>query len=162
MSTTTNVIAAQKGLYHGQGANSSDLDSAVDALHDIVVTVNVPGVVDDGDGNASAAASASGSILTTVPVNCKLVSAYFCTVPTITSTAGDTVTLNVTTNGVAAVNFDSDDLASASGANTVVALTVDDSNSFVDAGEAVNIIFAAEDGPNNFLQGTLVLGFRRQ
>ncbi len=168
MSDITNVIAKQKQLYHNAGANSSATSDAVDSINDFFITVKLP---TGSDGNTTVTA-ANDSVATTAPVDCKLVSAYFATTPTITSTAGgrastsgpatDTININVQTNGVAVVNFNSDNLAAASGANAVVTLTVNSVNSFLDAGEVCLIDYNMEDNTNNYIEGELVLGFRRQ
>jgi len=156
MSDTTNVIAKQKALYHD--ANSSNVSDAVEAMHDIILNVKIP---TGSDGN-TAVAAADDSLVTTLPVNGKLVSAYFATTVDITNEAANTIALTVKTNGITAISFDSDDLAATVSANSIATLTVDASNSFLDAGEACLIAYTQQQVAENYLEGELVLTFRRQ
>jgi len=157
MSDTTNVTTKQKQLYHDSAANAQAVSDAVDALTDIVVNVQLP-TGSDGEDSINAA---NDSVCITMPVNCKLQSAYLTATNTITSTGTDTILVTVKTNGVTAATFNSDTLAAAISANGVSAITVNTVNSFVDAGEVVLIAYTMEDNANNYIEGELILGFRR-
>ena len=156
MSDTTNVIAKQKALYHD--ANSSNVSDAVEAMHDIIINVKLP---TGSDGNAAVGA-ADDSLVVTTPVDAKLVSAYFAATVSITNEAANTIALTIKTNGETAVSFDSDDLAATVAANAIAELTVNAANSFLDAGEVCLIAYTQQQVAENYLEGELVLTFRRQ
>lgn len=148
-------------MHYNAGATPSDVDSAVDDKNAFFITVKLP---TGSDGNAAAAA-ANDSVVTTVPVDAKLEAAYLTCTPALTNVAGDTITLNVKTNSISAVAFDSDNLTDSNGANSansVITLSVTTTNSFLDAGEVCLIDYTMEDNTNNYIEGELVLKFSRQ
>jgi len=157
MTTTSNLIQKQKQAGHAAASTSNAVSDAVDVLNDFYLTVQLP---TGSDGNTTVTA-ANDSVAVSVPLDCKLQNAYLTATAAITNTAGDTILVNVATNGVAAITFDSDDLAATAAANSATALTVNTVNSFVDIGEVVLVSYTMEDNTNNYLEGILTLGFRR-
>lgn len=158
MSVTTNIVQKLKQFCYNAGDNAAAVHTATEALSDMIVAVRVP---NGTDGNAYTAAENS-SVTLTMPVDCKLQSAYFCTTAVCDSTAGNTKTLTVNTNGWTAVSFYSDALAANAAVNSVMTLTTNTINSYVDAGEAVVVEYKNQTVGSNALMGTLVLSFRRQ
>lgn len=93
--------------------------------------------------------------------NCKLVDARFVSTAVTASTAANTVFLTVTTNGVEVANVNTDgDSLNALAANTVYDLSVNTTNSFVDADELVLMQVTHQSGNN--CNGYFVLTFRQE
>lgn len=150
MSTTTNILRGLKQLFHDKGSNSTDVSDSVDNLSALTVTVPV-------------SASANTSLAYQADEDLKLVSAHFAAAAEVTSAAGDDVLISVVTNGVTVASYNSntsadDELA----ANSYTDLSVDSSNSFVDADEYCNVTITSADATNNFPVGHFVLRFERQ
>lgn len=159
MSVTTNIVAKFKQLFHSAGTTSNAVSDAVDALNDIYIAVKVPDASKCPGGNAANATNSS--ITLTLPIDTKLVSAYMTSTNAIDNDAADTIFVNVSVNGVAAIAFDSDATAGIA-ANAAAALTVNTVNSYLDAGEPCIISYAQQTAAKNFIDGVVTLAFRRQ
>lgn len=155
MSTTTNIQAKFKQLFHTAGANTTDTSDTVDSLNDVIVNIKLP---NGNDGNAAVGA-ANSSVTFTLPYSAKLYKAYLSSTNAIDNAAADTIFVNVSVNGTAAIAFNSDNLASTLAANTATALTV--TNASLSAGNAVVVSYAQQTVANNFVDGILTLVFQR-
>lgn len=154
MSTTTNIVTKQKQANYNAGANSSDVDSAVEALHYEIVNVKLPS---GNDGNAASAA-ANSSISFTLPFAATLTSAYMSSINAIDNAIADTIFVNVSVNGVSSIAFDSD-ATDGIAANGIATLTVTEAD--LDAGETVLVAYAQQTPANNYVDGVLQLVFKR-
>lgn len=158
MSVTTNIVTKFKQLFYNAGTTPDLVDSAIDAMDDIIVAIKVPS---GNDGNAASAA-VNSAMSFALPVDTKLIGAKMSTTNAIDNAAADTINLNVAVNGIVAVAFDSDALAATLAANTVTNLTVNTVNSFLDAGEVCIVSYLQQVAANNYLDGIVTLQFRRQ
>ena len=158
MSVTTNVVTKRKQAYYNAGANSAVVDTAVEEIDDIVITVRVP-FFTSADGNAANGVNDSTTL--TLPVATKLAGGKYACTTALANTGTDTVLITVSCNGSAAalVNSDIIDNVAANGTTNFV---VTEANAALAADETCHLAFTMEDVANNPVDGVVTLQFRRQ
>ena len=146
MSTTTNIIAGLKQLFHGKGASSIDVSDSVDKIARKEVQVYLE------------SATTNISVNYKVEGDQKLISAFLSPTVATASSVANTVFFTIQTNGVTVANVNTDgDSLNATAVGQYYDLSVNAVNAFVDSGEYVVVSCLHQEG--NAAGGMVTLRF---
>lgn len=160
MSVTTNILTKWKEFFYNTGSSEIAVSNAVTNFHSTTLSVKLP---TGTDGN-TAAAAANGSLVLTVPVDCKLSASYYANGPVaLTNATGDDIVVTVSTNGIACSTYNTNAAAQgAVAANAIGTFSTNTVNSYVDAGEKILVVYTMADNTNNYLNGNLILHLTKE
>jgi hypothetical protein len=149
--SAANVIVKFKQLFYNAGANSAVVNDAVDGIMDTDYVATVSG-----------ATNMANAAVTIIPskdiqlISCKMVPRT-----AILNTAADDIVVSIKTNGVTVGTYNSNATASgAVAADAIHTISINTTNSFVDAGEKLSVVYTLADTQNAWVDSTFILRAR--